>query len=165
MKVNLKSSLSLFLAIGLALVIVVVLVKSKPAMQHVASEMPSKAVEVITARFIPFSTRFTAYGNVEPAITLNGTAEVSGKISYIHPDLKAGETIPADTVVIRIDTKDYDVSLKQTEADLLASRASLKELEVEEKSTQRALKLAQKNLKVGEADCFFFLPLGGWDVL
>ena len=152
MKVNLKSSLSLFLAIGLALVIVVVLVKSKPAMQHVASEMPSKAVEVITARFIPFSTRITAYGNVEPAITLNGTAEVSGKISYIHPDLKAGETIPADTVVIRIDTKDYDVSLKQTEADLLASRASLKELEVEEKSTQRALKLAQKNLKVGEAE-------------
>ena len=152
MKVNLKSSLSLFLAIGLALVIVVVLVKSKPAMQHVASEMPSKAVEVITARFIPFSTRITAYGNVEPAITLNGTAEVSGKISYIHPNLKAGETIPADTVVVRIDTKDYDVSLKQTEADLLASRASLKELEVEEKSTQRALKLAQKNLKVGEAE-------------
>jgi len=152
MKVNLKSYLSLFIAIGLALVIAVVLVKSKPAMQHVATEMPSKAVEVITARYIPFSTRITAYGNVEPAITLNGTAEVSGKISYIHPDLKAGETIPADTVVIRIDTKDYDVSLKQTEADLLASRASLKELEVEEKSTQRALKLAQKNLKVGEAE-------------
>ena len=152
MKVNLKSSLSLFIAIGLALVITVILVKSKPAMQHVASEMPSKAVEVITARYIPFSTRITAYGNVEPAITLNGTAEVSGKISYIHPDLKAGETIPADTVVVRIDTKDYDVSLKQTEADLLASRAALKELEVEEKSTQRALKLAQKNLKVGEAE-------------
>ncbi len=152
MKVNLKSSLSLFIAIGLALVITVVLVKSKPAMQHVASEMPSKTVEIITARYIPFSTRITAYGNVEPAITLNGTAEVSGKISYIHPDLKAGETIPADTVVVRIDTKDYDVSLKQTEADLLASRASLKELEVEEKSTQRALKLAQKNLKVGEAE-------------
>ena len=152
MKVNLKSSLSLFIAIGLALVITVILIKSKPAMQHVASEMPSKAVEVITARYIPFSTRITAYGNVEPAITLNGTAEVSGKISYIHPDLKAGETIPADTVVVRIDTKDYDVSLKQTEADLLASRAALKELEVEEKSTQRALKLAQKNLKVGEAE-------------
>jgi multidrug efflux pump subunit AcrA (membrane-fusion protein) len=152
MKVNLKSYLSLFIAIGLALVIAVILVKSKPAMQHAATEMPSKAVEVITARDIPFSTRTTAYGNVEPAITLNGTAEVSGKISYVHPNLKAGETIPADTVVVRIDPKDYDVTLKQTQADLLASRASLKELEVEEKSTQRALKLAEKNLKVGEAE-------------
>ena len=152
MKVNLKSYLSLFIVIGLAIIISIILVKSKPAMQHAASEMPSKAVEVITARDIPFSTRTTAYGNVEPAITLNGTAEVSGKISYVHPNLKAGETIPADTIVVRIDTKDYDVTLKQTQADLLASRASLKELEVEEKSTQRALKLAEKNLKVGEAE-------------
>ena len=152
MKVNLKSYLSLFIAIGLALVIAVILVKSKPAMQHVATEMPSKAVEVITASNIPFSTRITAYGNVEPAITLNSTAEVSGKISYVHPNLKAGETIPAGTVVVRIDARDYAVTLKQTQADLDASRSALKELEVEEKSTRRSLKLATKNLKVGEAE-------------
>jgi len=152
MKVNLKSYLSLFIAIGLALVIAVFLVKSKPAMQHVATEMPSKAVEVITARNIPFSTRVTAYGNVEPAITLNSTAEVSGKISYVHPNLKSGETIPADTVVVRIDAKDYAVILKQTQADLDASRSALKELDVEEKSTLRSLKLATKNLKVGKAE-------------
>ena len=152
MKVNLKSYLSLFIAIGLALVIAVILVKSKPAMQHVATEMPSKAVEVITASNIPFSTRITAYGNVEPAITLNSTAEVSGKISYVHPNLKAGETVPAGTVVVRIDAKDYAVTLKQTQADLDASRSALKELEVEEKSTRRSLKLATKNLKVGEAE-------------
>ena len=152
MKVNLKSYLSLFIAIGLALVIAVILVKSKPAMQHVATEMPSKAVEVITARDIPFSTRVTAYGNVEPAITLNSTAEVSGKISYVHPNLKSGETIPADTVVVRIDAKDYAVTLKQTQADLDASRSALKELDEEEKSTLRSLKLARKNLKVGEAE-------------
>lgn len=152
MKVNLKSYLSLFIAIGLALVIAVILVKSKPAMQHVATEMPSKAVEVITAGNIPFSTRVTAYGNVEPAITLNSTAEVSGKISYVHPNLKSGETIPADTLVVRIDAKDYTVTLKQTQADLDASRSALKELDVEEKSTQRSLKLATKNLKVGKAE-------------
>jgi multidrug efflux pump subunit AcrA (membrane-fusion protein) len=152
MKVNLKSYFSLFIAIGLAFVIAAILVKTKPDMQHVATEMPSKAVEVITASNIPFSTRITAYGNVEPAITLNSTAEVSGKISYVHPNLKAGETIPAGTVVVRIDAKDYDVSLKQTQADLAASRASLKELGEAEKSTQRAMKLAQKNLKVGEAE-------------
>ena len=152
MKVNLKSYLSLFIVIGLALVIAVFLVKSKPVMQHVATEMPSKTVEVITASNIPFSTRITAYGNVEPAITLTSTAEVSGKISYVHPNLKAGETIPAGTLVVRIDAKDYAVTLKQTEADLDASRSALKELDVEEKSTRRSLKLATKNLRVGEAE-------------
>lgn len=152
MKLNLKSYFSLFITIGLAIVIAIILVKSKPAMQHVATEMPSKAVEVITASEIPFSTRITAYGNVEPAITLNSTAEVSGKISYVHPNLKAGETIPAGTVVVRIDAKDYAVSLAQTQSDLDASRSALQELDEEEKSTRRSLKLAQKNLKVGEAE-------------
>ena len=149
MKINLKSYPVLFFAIGLAIVIAIVFIKSKSPMQHVAVQMPSKTVDTITASMIPFRTRITAYGNVEPAITLNSMAEVSGKISYLHPNLKAGETIPAGTLVVRIDAKDYAVSLKQTEADLNASRSSLKELDVEEKSTQRSLQLAQDNLKVG----------------
>lgn len=121
-------------------------------MQHVAEEMPSKTVNVINATKTPFRTRITAYGNVEPAITLNSMAEVSGKISYIHPNLKAGETIPADTQVIRIDAKDYAVSLKQTQADLKASNSSLIELNEEEKSTRRSLDLSKKNLAVGETE-------------
>jgi len=152
MQINLKSYSSLFIAIGLAVVIAIILVISKSPVQHVAAEMPSKAVDIIYANKIPFRTRITAYGNVEPAITLNGMAEVSGKISYLHPKMKSGETIPAGTLVVSIDAKDYAVSLKQTQADLNASRSSLIELDEEEKSTRRSLILAQKNLKVGEAE-------------
>ena len=114
MKINVKSFLALFFAIGLSIVIAIILVKSKTPIQHQATELPSKAVNTITARLIPFRSRVTAYGNVNPAITLKSMAEVSGKISYLHPDLKAGETIPGNTLVARIDAKDYTVSLKQT---------------------------------------------------
>jgi len=152
MRINLKKYPILFIVIGLGIVIAFFLVKSKNSMQHEAVVMPKKAVEIITASNIPFRTRITAYGNVEPAITLNGMAEVSGKISYLHPSLKSGETIPAGTLVVRIDAKDYAVSLKQTQADLRASRSALKELAVSEKSTKRSLLLAEKNLKVGEAE-------------
>jgi len=152
MRINLKKYPTLFIVIGLGIVIAFFLVKSKNPMQHEAAVMPNKAVEIITASNIPFRTRITAYGNVEPAITLNGMAEVSGKISYLHPSLKSGETIPAGTLVVRIDAKDYAVSLKQTQADLRASRSALKELAVSEKSTKRSLVLAEKNLKVGEAE-------------
>lgn len=152
MKLNLQNNFTLLITLAFAVVIAIVLVKSKSPMPHVDSAMPSKAVETITANLIPFRTSITAYGNVEPAITLNSMAEVSGKISYIHPRLKAGETIPAGTQVVKIDAQDYAVSLKQTEADLNASRSSLKELDEEEKSTERSIDLARKNLKVGEAE-------------
>lgn len=155
-KLQIKSMIQkkygLFIALAVAIVIAVVLVKSRTAMEHTASAMPSKAVKIITARPIPFRTRITAYGNAQPAITLNSIAEVSGKISFIHPNLKAGETIPAGTLVAKIDAKDYAVSLKQTEADLNASRSALKELLEDQKTTVRSLSLARKNLKVGEAE-------------
>ena len=152
MKLNLKGFSALFVAIVLALVLAIILIKLKAPMQHVAVEMPSKAADYITADRIPFRTRITAYGNVEPAISLNSMAEVSGKISYLHPNLKSGETIPAGTLVVRIDAEDYAVTLKQTQADLEASRSSLKELKEEKKTTQRSLKLAKENLKFGEAE-------------
>ncbi len=152
MKLNLRSGFALIVTLVVAVGVAVVLVKTKAPLEHVATEMPSRVVETITVQEIPFRTRITAYGNVEPAITLNGMAEVSGRVSYVHPNLKAGETIPAGTLVVRIDAEDYALSLKQTQEDLKASQSSLQELEEEEKSTRRSLHLAQQNLEVGEAE-------------
>lgn len=152
MKMNLKNGFALVIVLAVAIAIAFILVKNKEPLKHDAVEMPSRVVDVITAQQVPFRSRVTAYGNVEPAITLNSMAEVSGKISYVHPNLKAGETIPAGTLVVRIDAEDYARSLQQTEEDLKASRSSLRELEAEQKSTQRSLELAQKNLTVGEAE-------------
>ena len=125
MKINLKSGLTLVILLAFAGVVSVLLVKSRSPLEHSAVEMPSRLVQVISARQIPFRTRITAYGNVEPAITLHGMAEVSGKISYLHPNLKAGETIPAGTLVVRIEAEDYALILKQTQEDLKASLSML----------------------------------------
>ena len=114
--------------------------------------MPKRPVEVVGARMLPFVSHITAYGYVEPAITLNAMAEVSGKIRYVHPNLKSGETLPAGTLMVRIEAEDYELLLKQTREDLTTSRSLLIELEEEERSTRRSLELAQKNLEVGEAE-------------
>ena len=152
MKIHLKNGFGLVISLLVAIVVAVILIKSRSPLEHVAVEMPSRSVEVITASETPFRSRVTAYGNVEPAITLNSMAELSGKISYLHPNLKAGETIPAGTLVVRIDAEDYALSLRQTREDLKASQSALDELDEEEKSTRRSLELAQKNLSVGEAE-------------
>jgi multidrug efflux pump subunit AcrA (membrane-fusion protein) len=152
MKFHLKGGFALLVAVVAAAVVAILLVKSRQPLEHAAIEMPSRAVEVLPARSIPFRSRVTAYGNVRPAITLNSMAEVSGKISFVHPNLKSGETIPAGTLVVSIEAEDYALSLQQTREDLKASRSALAELEAEEKSTRRSLDLARENLEVGEAE-------------
>ena len=138
--------------IAIAAAIAVTLVKNRAPLEHVEQELPKRVVEVVRVEEIPFRARVTAYGTVEPSITLNSTAEVSGVISYVHPNLKAGETLPAGTPVVRIEADDYTLQLRQTQEDLKASQSALAELEVEERSARRSLQLATTNLEVGEAE-------------
>ena len=152
MTMNLKGSIWLFVALGLGLAIAATMIRNRAPLEHVAQELPSRPVEAIAAARIPFRSRVTGYGNVEPSITLNSVAEVSGRIAWVHPNLKAGEAIAAGTVVARIDAKDYEISLLQVREDLKASRSALEELEAEEKSVRRSLDLARENLAVGEAE-------------
>jgi multidrug efflux pump subunit AcrA (membrane-fusion protein) len=148
----LRKPIMLPLVILAGLAIAFALVKRGAPVEHAGSQLPVKAVEVIAASTIPFRSQVTAYGTVEPAILLEAKAEVSGRLSYLHPKLKRGGSITADTVVARIDPADYEVSLRQTEADLAANRQSLLQLEEEEKSARRSLKLARQNLSYGNKE-------------
>lgn len=132
-----------------ALALVIYKVKSRSPVEHEVLQFPVRTVEVITLKKLPFRARAIAYGNVEPAVLLEARAEVSGKISYIHPLLKKGGSLAKDTVVLRIEPTIFEFSLDQSEAGLAGSQSSLTQLEVEEKSTRRSLDIANKNLQVG----------------
>ena len=134
------------------LLLAYLLVSGGGKVEHKGLTLPERAVEVIDAKRIPFRSQATGYGNVEPAISLLTKAEVSGKVSFIHPELKQGQSIAAGTVVIRIEASDYEVSLKQTQADLRTNQESLRQLEEEEKTVVRSLSLAKENLAVGEKE-------------
>jgi len=152
MKLLLQKSFILFVIIVLGILAAIILVKNKAPLEHTGAVMPSKKVEVITAKKIPFRAGVTAYGNVEPSILLTGMAEVSGRVSYIHPQLKQGNSILAGTSVVRIDPEDYQVTLTQTQADLAANQQSLEQLIEEEKTAKHSLTLAKRNLKVGKQE-------------
>ncbi len=146
------SFLLLLLIVGAAIALVIYKVKNKPPVTHEELQYPLKAVEVIDIQKIPFRARALAFGNVEPATVLKAKSEVSGKISYIHPKLKKGASLKKGTVVLRIEPTTYKLTLNQSKAGLAGSQSSLAQLEAEEKSTKRALNLAQKNLNVEMKD-------------
>ena len=135
-----------------ALIIAAVIIKTRPGIEHRDEGLPARAVEIIHAATIPTRIQATGYGTIQPAVDLIARAEVSGRITYIHPQLKKGDGLPQDTVAIRIEAVDYQLSLSEREAGLRSSRSVLEQLEVEEKSVQRSLQLARENLAVGEAE-------------
>ncbi len=149
---GLRTRWALPLTLAAGALIAFLLASNTQRIQHSGTVLTAKRVDVIEIRELPFRAQVDAYGNVEPTISLLGKAEVNGKISFIHPDLQQGQSIAADTTVLRIDAADYQSLLKQTEADLRASRETLKQLLEEEKTMIRSLALAQENLAVGESE-------------
>ncbi len=152
MKKLLQKPIILLIVLALGVGLTVMMVKNKPAVQHNSTAMAPRTVDVIRVQSLPFRNRVSAYGNVEPAISLQGKAELNGKITFLHPDLRQGNSIAAGTVVVRIDADDFLVSLKQSEADLQSNESTLRQLKEEQKTTGRALKLAKDNLRVGEKE-------------
>ncbi len=148
----LQKAFILPLIVFLALAVVVYKVKTQAPIAHERLSFPIKSVDVITLKKLPFRNRAIAYGHVEPAIVLNAKTEVSGKISYIHPFLKKGASLPKDTIVLKIEPTAFEFSLDQSKAGLSSSQYSLTQLEVEEKSTRRLLEIAQENLRIGKQE-------------
>jgi multidrug efflux pump subunit AcrA (membrane-fusion protein) len=152
MKNIFKSFFILPIILLLAVAFVVFQVKSKSPIAHQPATYPVKVVEVITAQKIPFRARAMAFGHVEPATELKAKAEVSGKIIYLHPHLKKGASVPKDTVVLQIEPTSFEISLDQSKAGLAGSESSLAQLQTEERSSRKALAIAQQNLNVGLAE-------------
>jgi RND family efflux transporter MFP subunit len=148
----LRKAVVLPLIVVIALALVIFKVKSKPPIEHQSLEFPSRSVEVVRLKSLPFRARTVAYGNVEPSILLKAKAEVAGKISYIHPELEKGGSLAEGTLVMRIEPTTYEFSLDQKKAALAGSQSGLSQLETEEAATRSALQLARKNLQVGEKE-------------
>ena len=124
----------------------------RKAVEHEETAMSARLVEVVKVAEQAYTPSVAAWGNVEPAVVFEGRSEVSGKVSYVHPDLKAGGSIPKGTVVVEIDPADYQTSLSQSKADLQASQSQLDQLTQEETNTRNALRLALQNLRAAQAN-------------
>jgi len=137
---------------GLGLAITMAIVKLQPSMEHKVKVKKPVVVNTIILAKHALKPTITGFGSVEPDLTLQSKAEVSGRIVYLHPELKKGAMLLKDTTLIKIDDKDYQLSLKQAEADLLSNEANLREMKLTVDNTKLDLKLAQEKLNVREKE-------------
>ncbi|WP_456413900.1 efflux RND transporter periplasmic adaptor subunit [Thiolapillus sp.] len=152
MKNILQRKYILPLIVAVAVALVVFRVKTMPPIAHTDLQYPVRAVEVMTVKKIPYRSHATGYGTVEPRVLVKAKSEVSGKIVYIHPQLRKGASLPKGTVVLRIEPTTFEFSLEQSKAGLSGSESSLRQLETEEESTRALLNIVRKNLAVQQKE-------------
>lgn len=120
-------------------------------------ERVGRAERTVTARtyiVAPEDIRpvLRGYGTVRPARSWQAVAEIAGSVTYRHPDLETGKTIPAGTRVLEIDPSRYRIALRQAEADLAALKAEQNQIDAEAANTRRILDIERERLTLAEAD-------------
>lgn len=139
-------------AVILGLIAAFFIVKSRPDMAHSQAEQKQFLVKTISTKPVTIRPSIVGFGTVEPDIQLPVKAEVSGEVTYLHPSLKKGALLPAGTLLITIDDKDYQLALKQAAADVLANKQSYQQLQQTVENTKLDLQLAKQKMSVVEAE-------------
>ncbi len=140
------------LVIIACILLAVIIVKTRPSIQHEAQQEFISSVNVITAKQYSVKPAIKGFGVVKPDILFEAKSEVSGKIIFLHPQLKDGAVFPKDTVVIKIEADDFQSSLKQAQASSSYNLAKLKEIKVSIQNTRVELKLAKAKLKLAKKE-------------
>lgn len=138
-----KSMLALAL-VGVAALVVAIKSKEEP----IHSELVARPylVETLDLEVMSVTPEITGYGLVEPTISVEKLAEVSGNIEFVHFGLEAGIVLDKDTIVVRIDDTDHRLAFQQAQSNVIAANANLEELLNSELSLKKHFQLIERKL-------------------
>jgi len=92
-----------------------------------------------------------AYGTVMPARELTVQAQVEGRIIHQNANLVLGGLIPAKSILLQIDPKDYQLAIKQQESLLEETRFDVEMEEGRRVIAEREWKLLEEEIATTEA--------------
>ena len=135
-----------FIPVIIGILIFVVLKQSSSIPQQKPPQETITTVRTLTLAKYNVTPIAIGYGTVRPSSTWEAVAQVEGVITEKHPSLSKGAIIEKGSVLLQIDPTDYELAIAQIEADILATRAQLDELDTKLENTQTALEIEKKSL-------------------
>lgn len=114
---------------------------NKPKITKKKVEKKVITVEVMNLAKEDIPMQITGTGRVIPARLVELKPEVSGTISWVAPQFASGGIIKKGDVILRIDSRDYELDLRKSQSSLASAEASL----MLEKGQQR---VAQEGIRI-----------------
>lgn len=124
----------LIILVGLAGTRALMKLKPKPEKQERAEQVIS--VEIIEAQRTEHVARIFATGVVEPSRQVTLSPEVNGRVQFVGANIVAGGRVNKGQTVLRIDSRDYQLGVDQTEAQVEQAKLNL-ELELSQQNVRK----------------------------
>jgi RND family efflux transporter MFP subunit len=111
------------IAVGLVITFVFIKLKKPPQRQEQIVLAPLVKVERLNRRDIQMVIR--GYGTVNPRLQVEIVPQVSGKVVWVNPQFRAGGFIKRGELILKIDPRDYELSLRQANAAVAEAQVML----------------------------------------
>ncbi len=146
-RAGLRVWLSVFvLILGLIAVALLVRFRRFPERGEQGASPPLVQVRKLVASDIPMIVQGS--GVVRPKVEVEIMPEVAGTVVFVHSELKAGGIIRANEKVVQIDSRDYELAVRQARAAVAEAQASL---DLESADTDRAPALREPRIQRARA--------------
>jgi RND family efflux transporter MFP subunit len=109
--------------IGIGLAAVLVKIGRKPESQLAKPKLPS--VEVQIAEATRHTYRIQSQGTALPRTNIRLVSEVSGKVVSVAESFDAGQVFAKDDVLLKIDSRDYELTLAQAKSQVAQAELRL----------------------------------------
>lgn len=110
---------------AVALAATAAMISARPSVE---SNRPVRSIPLVTVMRVspaPVELRVSAQGTVEPGTESELVTEVSGRIVWVSPELASGGFFSAGDILVRIDSRDYEVALEGARASLDRAKSNL----------------------------------------
>lgn len=89
--------------------------------------LEEKILVVDALKAIPQTVTITvdAMGEVKPQTSTQVVSQISGTIQSVSSLIKAGNYVEQGTILLRVDTRDFETQLKLAQADLISAKSQL----------------------------------------
>lgn len=131
------------LVVIIALLISLALVSYKPVIEKVVAPIVLPSIQTQRIELATSTLSVSTQGLVKPHKQIELASEIAGRVVWVSEALIAGGKFEKSDPLVRIDSTDYKLKLKQASA--ANARASV-DLEIAEKQYQRQQSLFKKNL-------------------
>ena len=112
--------------IGLLLVLALIIRANPPERpQRFAPAAQEMVVNAAKIQLQDYRIQLESYGSVQPRTQTTLTAQVTGQIVYVNPNIRDGGFFNKDDVLVSIDPRDYEANVRIAQAVLMDARQSL----------------------------------------
>ncbi|WP_404391642.1 efflux RND transporter periplasmic adaptor subunit [Pseudoalteromonas phenolica] len=152
MRWNFSARRNLPIAVAIGVLLVVIIVKLNASMQHQVVTDDGQLAHYQLLKQQAIRPEIVGFGRVEPNVQFNGIAEVSGKITYMHPALKKGELFEQGTLLLSIDDSDYQLQLAKANANLATAQVQLAAKKTAQLNNALDIKLSRNKLQIAQSE-------------